>query len=727
MPLRGRYHHPVHAEAVKCLSNLCSKDERFQLISSRPPKLPLRSTIDAQMIDATELHKIALDAILLRQAKWFQTVEASVVGSGRPLEIFAVGTCGTVAKTISDRLQRAQTSSTSNLPAEVSDPSNGSPNSPRGTSNSENLMSSSIYTTSTHNRVSPVAVVGMSCRFPEADTIDEFWTLLKSGVCAAKALPEDRFKLRDVHRKPHERYYGNFLRNPHDFDHRFFKISGREAKSMDPQQRLILEVAYEALESSSYFGRKMNHTRESNIGCYIGVGSVDYDDNVASEDATAFSATGTLRAFISGKVSHYFGWHGPSITYDTACSSSAVAIHSACRALQSGDCVMAVAGGVNVITSPKLFQNLGAANFLSPTGASRAFDSEACGYCRGEGAGLIVLKPLSQAEADHDSILAIIPGTAVNQGSNCSPITVPHSESQSGLYCQALKTARVDAHQVSYVEAHGTGTQVGDPIEYESVNSTFGGSDRPSDLFLGSVKDNIGHLEAASGIAGVIKTLLMIQHATIPRQPNFRSLNPKIVFNHENRIKIPTATEIWQDSERTALVTNYGAAGSNAAIVVQGPRDLSRLSASKLADPLTERTEEWPVVISARTDDDLRSYCRAIRSRFVNGSHDSPSENVADVAYNLSSKQNTNWSYEWTGSVPNLVELDDNLRSVTSAKEIPSKPTQKPSIILCLAGQNGQAIHISKQLFDNCSLLRHHLVSGHCSEYIKSVAKTFFP
>lgn len=312
--------------------------------------------------------------------------------------------------------------------------------------------------------------------------------MICSGVSAVQPLPQGRFNPAVLWRDPKGPFWGNFLRDPDTFDHRFFSISGREARSMDPQQRLLLQVVYEALESSGYYGPRQDGP-PSAVGCYVGVGSVDYDDNVASENATAFSAVGTLRAFISGRVSHYFGWSGPSITYDTACSSSAVAIHSACKvssmllikpdqrwrylvsevdldlpmlilvrqAIQAGECSMAVAGGVNVMTSPKLFQNLAAGGFLSSSGASKAFDTSADGYCRGEGAGIVVLKPLVRAIADGDSVLGVIAGSAVNQGSNCTPITVPVSESQNALYKQALAAAGVEPGEVSYVEAHGTG------------------------------------------------------------------------------------------------------------------------------------------------------------------------------------------------------------------------------------------------------------------------------
>ncbi|KAL2824854.1 hypothetical protein BDW59DRAFT_162050 [Aspergillus cavernicola] len=378
---------------------------------------------------------------------------------------------------------------------------------------------------------------------------------------------------------------------------------------MDPQQRLALQVAYEAVESAGYYGIRANSTRqetetETDVECYLRVGSVDYEDNVASADANAFSATGTLRAFISGRISHFFGWSGPSITFDTACSSSAVAIHTGCKALLAGECAMALAGGVNVITSPALHQNLAAASFLNPSGSSRAFDASAAGYCRGEGAGIIVLKPLSKAIAAGDKILSVISGSAVNQGSASSSITVPDSHQQSALYRRVLSLGRIDPMDVGYVEAHGTGMQDGDLIEYDSVRLALTGAGRKSNVFLGSVKDNIGHAGAASGAAGLIKTILMMHHKTIPRQANFTTLNPKI--KPSAQIEVPQQTQAWTPSHP----------GSNAAIALR-------------AYPTTPGTQRqdidalataYPIVVAAKCASSLQMYLEKL-TRFISASH----------------------------------------------------------------------------------------------------------
>lgn len=304
IPLSGRYHcRTIHEEGVRSLKALFRQDARFHLPSHPGLNIKLRSNIDGNVVDEGRLHNIALDSILLEQCQWYDTVRLAAASSGTlGKDLIRVGTEVPVPRSLTKKL------SSSHLP-------NG---------DDDNVET-------TLEDASAVAIIGMGCRLPEADSLEEFWTILCNGISTVRPLPTERFDVSQITREPKSgAFWGNFLRHPDHFDHRFFGISGREAKNMDPQQRLLLQVAYEVLESAGYFGIESSPQRfPSDIGCYLGVGSVDYGDNVASHDATAFSALGTLRAFISGRVSHYFGWTGPSITYDTACSSGAVAIHSA--------------------------------------------------------------------------------------------------------------------------------------------------------------------------------------------------------------------------------------------------------------------------------------------------------------------------------------------------------------------------------------------------------------
>lgn len=421
--LRGSYHsRQKYAAAAERLSRICAANAGIlQLPGAHKLRLPLRSTATTECLTAGALHDIAIELILCQRAFWFQTVKKTL-GEYTPEQTYfvALGSDACIPRSLGRSLW-------TNVPDE------------------------------TDRGFEEIAVVGMSCRFPRSENLEEFWQLLNDGGTALGTIPHERYDPAQIQRSPKlPSFWGNFLSSPDVFDHKFFGISGREAKSLDPQQRLALQVSYEALASSGYFSRNSGLVQKD-VGVYMGVGAVEYQENIAARDANAFSATGTLRAFITGRISHFFGWEGPSMTIDTACSSSAVAIHTACKALLGGECSMALAGGVNVITSPSLHQNLAAASFLNLNGSSRAFDDKARGYCRGEGAGIIVLKRLSQALVDGDQVLGVIAASAVKQGSNCCPITVPHSQSQSTLYKQVLATARIKPEDVTYVEAHGTG------------------------------------------------------------------------------------------------------------------------------------------------------------------------------------------------------------------------------------------------------------------------------
>ncbi|KAI2465125.1 ketoacyl-synt-domain-containing protein [Annulohypoxylon bovei var. microspora] len=662
--LNGCYHHPRHAEAANKLVQFCAANSELRLPDAERLRLPLRSTADGQIIKTGALHEIAIQLILCKRAHWFQTVRL------------------TLGDLIPDRVTFIPLGTKSCIPRS---------------------LSASKYNLNYDEDSAPeeIAVVGMACRFPQADSLEEFWELLRSGKTALSTIPLERFNPADISREPKlPEYWGNFLRRPDAFDHRFFGISGREAKSMDPQQRLALQVAYEALELSGYCAKETS-SRATDVGCYLGVGAVEYEDNIASETANAFAATGMLRAFISGRISHFFGWSGPSITFDTACSSSAVAIHTACKALLGGECSMALAGGVNVITSPTLHQNLSGASFLNPNGSSKAFDTMAGGYCRGEGAGILVLKPLSRAIADGDTVLGVIAASAVNQGSNCSSITVPDSRSQSSLYERVLSTARIKPAEVTYVEAHGTGTPVGDPIEYESVRMALTGPSRNSELFLGSVKDSIGHTEAASGVAAVIKTLLMMQHKTIPKQANFVSLNPRIKASQSNRIVVPKVTQPWTAQKHVALVNNYGAAGSNAALLIRAHSEAPPNSTSGAGEQTSSAV--YPILLSAKSANNLQSYVDALKLYLPRAE-----ASLGGIAQSIARSHNSAFDYRIAFTASDIQSLISGLNSFTITGGATTR-TDKYPIVLCFGGQTGRSVTVSKDLYDNCDLFRSHL------------------
>ncbi|KAI1097348.1 hypothetical protein F4804DRAFT_339282 [Jackrogersella minutella] len=728
--LCGRYHAagPGRAELVQQLKLLCEQNKDFQFPAVDQLTLPLRSTSDTEVITNGVLHDVALDCILVDVCKWYDTVQAALdIWDGQPVNVTPIGNS-------SGAIPRSLKSVTA--ADEYSAPSSQTPSPPYTTTLNSTLTTGQTTPNSTTpppgiaGTTQPIAVIGMACRYAQADSLEEFWSLLNSGKNATTPVPEGRFKSEELWRTPKGPFFGNFIQDFDAFDHRFFGMSAREAASMDPQQRLLLQVAYEAMETAGYAdGSEAPHRP---VGCYVGASYVEYEDNIASEHANAFSATGTIRAFISGRVSHYFGWTGPSVVFDTACSSSAVAIHHACKALQTNDCSVAIAGGVNMITSPTFYQNLAAASFLSPTGASKAFDASANGYCRGEGAGMLVLKPLAQAIADNDRILGTIAGSAVNQNSSCSPITVPDSTSQSDLYLQALAGGGISPLDVTYVEAHGTGTPVGDPIECASIRTAFGGPSRTQELVIGSVKDVIGHTEAASGVAGVIKTLLMMQHGSIPKQPNFARLNPKIPALEPDKLAIADRSRAWQTStRRAALINNYGAAGSNAAIVIREYRP--SVEVQDITSTLPESTiVEYPIFLSAKTSESLRAYGAALKTFLDRDA----SITLGDVAYNLARKQNKTLEYTSTWTTTSLSAFRQDLDAIASGtrplsqRKVDKKKTtatQWPApVVLCFGGQTGRNIYLSRDLVQSSSLFRAHLES--CDEAGRTLGlPSFFP
>lgn len=715
--LGGRCHSDVHKSAVQRIDKLCNSTPNLQFPAVDKLLVPVRSNSTAQIFTTGSLHQHAVKNILVDLANWHLTISAAaskLTKIENPL-VVSFGLIECIPPSIVRESGRKITwMKSSNL-------------FPSKLFGSESLLSSGVVTpaTSTRDERYPdhaIAVVGMACKFPGADSIDEFWRLLVSGTSMLREMPEDKFSTQGGPRRvsdDKQQFWGNFVRDIDAFDHRFFKKSSREAASMDPQQRLLLQVAYEAMESSGYFGNPS--PTPNDIGCFIGACASDYNDNVASHPPNAYSSLGTLRAFLSGKISHYFGWTGPSVTYDTACSSSTVAIHAACKAIESGECSQAVAGGVSLYTSPFFYQNLAAASFLSPTGATKPFDAKADGYCRGEGAGLVVLKKLSSAVLDGDVVLGVISGSAVNQNSNSTSITVPHSPSQIDLYRKVSSIAGVNPFDVSFVEAHGTGTPVGDPIEFESIRSVFGGKQRARPLHIASVKGNIGHLEGASGVAALIKTLLMMQHKMIPVQANFTNLNPKIPALEPDRLVIPLTTQEWDIDFRVACINNYGAAGSNAAMIVCDPPPRASFSYHPDGDQTkTPSLSKYPIFISASSASSLEAYLRALSTQI---SSQTFSKDLTTTAFNLADKQNRSLSHFLATTASSLTDLNDQLfaevsRSGLNAPQPFVNPKGKP-LILVFGGQVSNVIGLDKGVYNGSSLFRFHL--DHCDTVLHSI------
>lgn len=680
--LRGRYHSEVHHNVIQKIVEVC-KDR----IDSRFGRDMQRAT---NTTNTSEYLSRIVRSILVEQANWHETISSAIetaTASASDPWALSVG-ADALPRSVSKRLSVTKFRSTLSGPEEI------------------RRASASSDTQASPYPDDAIAVIGMSCKFPGADSIDEFWHLLCQGTSMLSKMPDDRFDKTNLPRNTKNlAFWGNFLQDIDAFDHKFFSKSAREAASMDPQQRLLLEVTYQALESAGYFS---TIDADPNVGFYIGACSVDYDGNIGSHPPTAYATTGTLRAFLSGRLSHYFGFCGPSLTFDTACSSSAVAIHTACAALRSGDCTQAIAGGATLFTTPYLYENLAAAHFLSPTGATKPFDAAADGYCRGEGVGLVVLKKLADATRDGDNILGVIGGSGINQNANCVSITVPHSPSQGNLYERVARQAGVDPRKVSFVEAHGTGTPVGDPIEMESIRKVFGGSARDSELFVSSVKGNIGHLEGASGVAALIKALLQMKYRTACVQASFNRLNPKIPPLEADRLCIPTENKAITASPIVACINNYGAAGSNAAMLLMEPP----ASASQTK---STRNAKVPIQISAYSESSLSNYLQALANYCQDELKNSQDGKLYErIAYSLARQQNQDLPNFITASVGSIDEFLTALGTATA-----SKRPKSPPLVLCFGGQVGQQVALDKELFDNSHPLRTYL--DQCDDALQSM------
>ncbi|AUT04161.1 short-chain dehydrogenase [Nostoc sp. CENA543] len=425
-----------------------------------------------------------------------------------------------------------------------------------------------------HPEEDPIVIVGMACRFPGgANDLESFWQLLEQGKDAVREVPSDRWDMQAWYHPdpdtPGKIYspYGAFLEQIDQFDAEFFGIVPREAVAIDPQQRLLLETTWQALESA---GQNPQQLRNTQTGVFVGAMTQDYAQlSYAPEAINAYTGSGTSVSVAAGRLSYVLGLQGPSMTVDTACSSSLVAVHLACNALRNGECDIALAGGVNIILTPVISLIESRAHMLAPDGRCKTFDASANGMVRGEGCGMIVLKRLSQAVKNGDRILAKVHSTAVNHDGPSSGLTVPNGDAQEKLLHQALKAAKLKPEQIDFIEAHGTGTALGDPIELESMAAVF--SQRPQNrpLIIGSVKTNLGHLEGAAGIAGLIKTVLALQHHKIPPHLHFEKPNPR--FDWSSQIfEVPVHGKNWHPSqrERIAGVSSFGFSGTNAHIIV---------------------------------------------------------------------------------------------------------------------------------------------------------------
>lgn len=703
--LRGRFHCECYRDDIGSLISFCDSLPQLHFPEASKVVLPTRSSSGGDYITQGKLHQIALRSILVEQSQWYQTFGA--VHSSRITDKKSVLVCFGLERCIPPLLMHGLDQQLIHMahPEEAMCRLSVETAKPQTSRYSHGYSENDI------------AVIGVSCKVAGADDLEEFWKLLCEGQSHHIEVPRERFGFethwRDIE-DPKRKWYGNFVSDHDAFDHKFFKKSPREVTSQDPQQRLMMQIAYQAVEQSGYLN---SPNADRHVGCYIGVCAVDYEKNIACYPPNAFSATGNLKSFIAGKISHYFGWTGPGLTIDTACSASAVAIHQACQAILHGECTAALAGGTSVMTDPLWFQNLAAASFLSPTGACKPFDAKADGYCRGEGIAAVFLKKMSQAIADGDPVIGCIGSTAVYQNQNCTPIVVPNAPSLSGLFRNVVRKAGLEPKDISVIEAHGTGTPVGDPAEYESIRQVFGGSIRSSPLPIGSVKGHIGHTECASGVIALIKVLLMIQEGAIPPQASFQTLSHHIKASPTDMMEVVTHLKDWNPDVRAALINNYGASGSNASIIVTQPLQHEGAGSS----PIHSANIKHPFWICALDEQSLRDYSARLQKFLQSKIVSAKKVSIANLAFNIYRQSNRSLAKGLIFCCSSVSELEDKLTAFVNGDNSVAVTAKKPSrsVVLCFGGQISTFVGLDRKIYDGVSLLRSHL--DRCNSILESI------
>ena len=576
-----------------------------------------------------------------------------------------------------------------------------------------------------------IAIVGLGCRLPKAESPDAFWRLLREGVDAITEIPPERWDVDALFdAKPGtpgkmNTRWGGFLEQVDGFDPQFFEISPREAENVDPQQRLLLEVSWEALEHAAISPERLAGSR---TGVFVGISNQDYSRLQVDDPASTngYTGPGNAMSMAANRLSYVLDFRGPSWAIDSACSSSLVAVHQACRSLRRGECDLALAGAVNLLLSPDPTIAFSQMGMMAADGRSKAFDADADGYVRSEGCGVVVLKRLSDAVQDGDSILAVVRGSAVNHAGRSNGLTAPNGPAQQAVMREALDDAGVAPAEIGYVEAHGTGTPLGDPIEFNALKAVVlegRGSSEP--CLIGSVKTNIGHLEAAAGIAGLIKTVLCLQHGEIPAHLHLKRLNPQIELDG-TPLSIPRQPVAWPGGRKRRLagVSSFGFGGTNAHLIVEeAPRVEEALAGDKDATvgPGESESAKRPghlLALSAKSEDALGE----LAGRYGSFLKSHPQVDPADVCFTANSGR-SHFSHRLAVVAESSEQLTRRLDAFADGRRAEGSKTgkaqawQSPLVAFLFTGQGSQYLGMGRQLYQTQPSFRRAL--DRCDELLR--------
>ncbi|ORY07765.1 hypothetical protein BCR34DRAFT_603760 [Clohesyomyces aquaticus] len=554
---------------------------------------------------------------------------------------------------------------------------------------------------------SKIAIVGYSGRFPDSASTEAFWKILHEGRDVHREIPKDRFDV-DAHFDPTGKKkntsrirHGCFIEEPGLFDARFFNMSPREAANADPGQRLAITTAYEAFELAGFVPNRTASSQRDRVGIFYGMTSDDWREVNSGQNVDTYFIPGGNRAFTPGRINYHFKFSGPSFSVDTACSSSFAAIHTACNSLWKGDCDTAIAGGTNVMTNPDNFAGLDRGHFLSTTGNCNTFDDGANGYCRADAVGTIIMKRLEDAEADCDPIYGVILGAYTNHSAEAESMTRPHVGAQAAIFGHMLNAANVNPHDVSYIEMHGTGTQAGDAVEMGSVLQVFANKEgaRPhQSLHLGSAKANIGHAESASGVASLIKVLMMMKNNEIPPHCGIKTkINhsfPDLGARNVHIARKPTEWKRPVGGKRTVFMNNFSAAGGNTALLME---DAPIAYRTESKDPRSTHI----VAVSGRS---ILSLKRNLDS-FARFLEQKPDISLPALSYTTTARR-MHHNHRVVATGTDIEAIVKKLKEASQRQDLKPVPAKTPKVAFAFTGQGVLQPGMGKQLFNNFAQFR---------------------